>query len=354
MHTHSHSHGASGQGAQKHDRHPHGGQQHDAHAHVGGHAGGHVGGSVGEGQRTTRILIVSLILTLAFVAFETVAGFRAHSLALLSDAGHNFTDAFALVLAAFGIYLQARPGDQEKTFGYQRAGVLAAFVNALTLIGLALILFYESYQRFMHPQPVGTLTMMVVAAIAMLLNIGIAMALGGHGGHRHDLNVRAAWLHMVGDAASSAAIIVGALLIRFTGWHTIDPILGVLIAIAIIWSGWDIIRDTLNILLEGLPKGLSLAEVKNEISGIEGVIDVHDLHIWSLGSESRALSCHVLIEDMPPSESASILRRITSLLGAGFGIFHTTIQFEHMKCVLADEHCTAHNIGAPRETAHEH
>jgi len=320
VHTHSHSH--------------------EFHSH-----------SPTEAKRTTRVLIISLILTLGFVAYETFAGFQAHSLALLSDAGHNFTDAFALVLAAFGIYLQARPGDQERTFGYQRAGVLAAFVNALTLVVLAVILFYESYDRFVHPQAVSTTTMMIVAAIAMVLNIGIALALGGHGEHHHDLNVRAAWLHMVGDAASSAAIIVGALLIRYTGWQAIDPLLSVLIAIAIVWSGWGIIRDTLNILLEGAPKGLQLSDVKTSLSGVEGVVDVHDLHVWSLGSESRALSCHVLIEDMPPSESDSILRRINSVLGAQFQIFHTTVQFEHMKCVLAEEHCTT----APREhSEHEH
>ena len=286
-------------------------------------------------------------MTLGLVAVETLAGLHAHSLALLSDAGHNFTDAFALLLAAFGIYLQARPGDQARTYGYQRTGVLAAFVNALTLVVLAFVMFYESYDRFVHPQQVSTTTMMIVAAVALALNLGIAMALGGHGEHKHDLNVRAAWLHMVGDAASSAAIIGGAVLIRYTGWQAVDPILSVLIAVAIVWSGWGIIRDTLNILLEGSPKGLRLADVKKELGCLEGVIDVHDLHVWCLGSESRALSCHVLIEDMPPSESDSILRRINSVLGSRFEIFHTTIQFEHMKCILADEHCTT----AQRETA---
>ena len=174
----------------------------------------------------------------------------------------------------------------------------------------------------------------------MLLNLGIAWALGGHGHHHHDLNVRAAWLHMAGDAASSAAIIVGALLIRYTGWQVIDPILSILIGVAIVWSGWGIIRDSLNILLEGLPKGLELKKVSAELSQLPGVIDVHDLHIWSLGSESRALSCHVLIDDMPPSESDSILRRINDVLCARFHILHTTIQFEHVKCILAETHCT--------------
>ena len=299
----------------------------------------------------TRVLGVSLVLTLAFVVFEAYSGFRAHSLALLSDAGHNFTDAFALILAAFGIYCQARPGDHRRTYGYQRAGVLAAFVNALSLVVLAMVLFYESYRRLLHPQPVSESTMITVAGIALVLNLGIAWALGSHGDHRHDLNVRAAWLHMAGDAASSGAIMIGAVAIRYTGWQAIDPALSTLIGLAIIWSGWDIIRESLNILLEGLPKGLQLAAVSGELGGVEGVIDVHDLHIWNLGSESRALSCHVLIEDMPPSASDSILKRINELLRERFSIRHSTIQFEHVKCVLADVHCTE-NLRAVEK--HEH
>ena len=287
-------------------------------------------------------------MTLAFVIFESVAGFQARSLALLSDAGLNFTDAFALLLAAFGIYWQSRPGDHEKTYGYQRAGVLAAFVNALTLVMLAVVLFYESYDRLIHPETVGATTMMMVAGVAMVLNLGIAWALGGQE-HKHDLNIRAAWLHMAGDAASSAGIIAGALLIRYTGWQAIDPILSILIGVAIVWSGWGIIRDSLNILLEALPKGMRLAEVTGELTQIPGVIDVHDLHIWNLGSESRALSCHVLIEDMPPSESDSILRRINEVLCDRFAIRHTTVQFEHMKCALAETHCTAVTQGTSQQ-----
>ena len=181
----------------------------------------------------------------------------------------------------------------------------------------------------------------VTPSAALSALMVIAWALGGHGHHHHDLNVRAAWLHMAGDAASSAAIIAGALLIRYTGWQVIDPVLSILIGVAIVWSGWGIIRDSLNILLEGLPKGLELKKVSGELSQLQGVIDVHDLHIWSLGSESRALSCHVLIDDMPPSESDSILRGINDLLCARFHITHTTIQFEHVKCILAETHCTS-------------
>ena len=282
-------------------------------------------------------MFVSLLLTAAFVVVEAIAGFRAGSLALLSDAGHNFTDAFAILLAAIGFYLQSRPGDHVKTFGYQRAGVLVAFVNALILVVLAGFLFFESYRRFMHPQAVEESTMIVVAGIGLAMNLAIVWGLGGHG---HDLNIHAAWLHMLGDAASSAGIIAGAIAIHYTGWLQIDPALSVLIGVGIVWSAWGIIKDSLNILLEGLPKGLKLSEVTHELCCLPGVVDVHDLHIWSLGSEAHALSCHVLIEDMPPSASESILRSINKSLCDRFSIHHTTIQFEHAKCALADASCT--------------
>jgi cobalt-zinc-cadmium efflux system protein len=283
-----------------------------------------------------RVLFISLGLTAAFVVLETVAGFRSGSLALLSDAGHNFTDAFALLLAAIGYYLQNRPADQSKTYGYQRAGVLAAFVNAASLVLIAGFIFYESWQRVLNPQPVAEGTMMIIAGIGLLMNLGIVLGIG----HGHDLNLRAAWLHMLGDAASSAAIILGAIAIHYTGWIQIDPVLSIIIGVGIILSAWGIIKDSLNILLEGLPKGLSLSDVAGEMGGIQGVIDVHDLHIWSLGSEAHAMSCHVLIEDMPPSSSDSILRCINQVLCDRFGIHHTTIQFEHVKCALAETSCT--------------
>lgn len=309
---------------------------------------------------TGSVLFVSLGLTVGFVALEAVAGIRSHSLALLSDAGHNFADAFSLLLAAIGFYLQKRPADQRKTYGYMRAGVLAAFVNALMLIVLAGFLFYENYNRTLHPEPVVESTMMIVAAIGLVLNAGIAWGLGGHShahghdhGHDHshdhahekgggqDLNIWAARIHMIGDAASSAAIIAGAVLIRYTGFLVIDPILSLLIAFGILWSAWGIVKDSLNILLEGLPKGLALTAVTRELAQVPGVIDVHDLHIWSLGSQDHALSCHVLIEDMPPSASESILTAVNCVLRDRFRIHHTTVQFEHTKCALAELPCTS-------------
>ncbi len=315
-----------------------------AHAHAHGHS--HHGHA--HTAKTGTVLFVSLVLTAAFVAAETVAGLRSGSLALLSDAGHNFTDAFGLLLAGIGFIVSSRPANQVKTYGYRRAEVLAAFINALLLVVLSLALFYESYRRLFDPRPVAENVMIWMASAGLVLNLAIARGLGGHG---KDLNVRAAWLHMLGDAASCAAIIVGAIVMRYTGWLAVDPILSILIAAAIIWTGWDIFRDSLNILLEGLPKGLALTEVTHAIRTAEGVLDVHDLHIWSIGSDAHALSCHVLIEDMPPSASESILRNVNHTLADRFGIHHTTVQFEHVRCVLADESCSG--VKRPPEHTHE-
>jgi len=286
---------------------------------------------------TGRVLQWSFFATLAFVAIELFFGFRANSLALISDAGHNFTDALALVLAAIGFYLQSKPADSVKTYGYHRAGVLTAFVNALTLIGIALFIFYEAWQRFQHPKHVEEWTMLVVAVAALALNGAIMWGL--HRDKDHDLNIRAAFMHMLGDAVSSLAIVAGAIAIHFTGFESIDPILSVLIGALIIWTAWDIIQESLNVLLEGLPRGLELAAVTRALCELEGVIDVHDVHIWSLGSSAHAMSCHVLIEDMPPSESNAILVRINDLL-CRFQIHHTTVQFEHTKCALSEMPCS--------------
>jgi cobalt-zinc-cadmium efflux system protein len=289
-----------------------------------------------HGKATGRILLASLLATLVFVAVEAVAGLRSGSLALLSDAGHNFTDAFGLGLAAAGYYWAARPGDHVRTFGYQRTGVLAAFLNALLLVILSGALLWESYRRLLQPEPVSEKVMLWVAALGILVNLAIAWSVGGN---RHDLNLRAAWMHQMGDAASCVGIIIGAVIIHYTGWLEIDPILSIVISLVIVWTAWDIFKDSLNILLEGLPKGLRLAEVTSGIRGVSGVIDVHDLHIWNLGAEERALSCHVLIEDVPPSASESILRDVNCVLQERFAIFHTTIQFEHTRCALADISC---------------
>ncbi len=280
----------------------------------------------------------SLAATVVFVVLEALAGLQAHSLALLSDAGHNFTDALALLLAWFGFYLQSKPADEEKTYGYHRGGVLAAFVNALTLVALSGYIFYESYHRLRNPQTVNETTMLVVAGFGLILNLGIMWGLRIE--QKHDINVRSAFVHMLGDALGSIGIILGAIAIRHTGWQQIDPILSFLIAVLIIWTAWGIIRESLNILLEGLPRELKLHAVAASMRGVEGVNDVHDLHIWTLDARKHALSCHVLIDDMPPSESDTILRRLNQLLFERYRIEHTTVQFEHANCAMSGNCCS--------------
>lgn len=303
-------------------------------------------------HRTGWILWFSLAATLAFTGFEVYAGLWSQSLALLSDAGHNFTDALALLLAAVGFYLQGKPANHVKTYGYQRAGVIAAFLNAATLVVISLFIFWEAAWRFIRPEPVNDRVMLWVAALALMLNGLIMLALNR--GQKDDLNLRAAFIHMLGDALGAVAIIVGAIVIRFTSWTYVDPLLSIAIGLLIVYTAWDVIRESLNILLEGSPRGVELLNVTNAMSEIEGVLDVHDLHIWSLGSKTHALSSHVLIEDMPPSASERILKRLNEVL-CGFGIHHTTIQFEHVPCVLSDSGCrmTA-NDGHTHTPGHSH
>ncbi len=277
-----------------------------------------------------RVLKWSLLATVAFVLVELAAGVQARSLALISDAGHNFTDALALLLAWIGVYFSRKPPDEIKTYGYHRAGVLAAFVNALALVILAGYILYESYRRWLAPRAVDQWIMLAVAALGLAVNLGIMWGLKAERGR--DLNIRSAWAHMLGDALGSLGIIAGALAIQWTGWQRIDPLLSALIGLLIVWTAWGIVTESLNILLEGLPRGLKLEEVVGAMRGIAGVREVHDLHIWSLGSSTHALSCHVLIDDLPPSASAAILIRLNGLLAERFEIRHTTVQFECARC----------------------
>lgn len=298
------------------------------HSH--NHSHGHVHG-------TGKILGWSLVATSVFVLVELVAGLQAHSLALLSDAAHNFTDALAIGLAWVGLRLQTKPADETKTYGYHRASVLSAFINALTLVALSAWIIYESVLRLRHPEPVQETVMMAVASLGLLLNGGIMLALRADS--KNDINIRSAFVHMLGDALGSVAIILGAVAIRYTGWVSVDPLLSMVIALLIVWTAVDIIRESLNILLEGLPRGIRLVDVAKAMGGVTGVLGVHDLHIWSLGSNTHALSCHVLIEDVPPSASDCILRSLNSLLEHNYGISHTTVQFEHVSCAISETGC---------------
>jgi cobalt-zinc-cadmium efflux system protein len=292
----------------------------------------HAAPSRSGANRTQSVLRFSLVATLAYVAVTFVAGLRAHSLALLSEAGHNLSDFLALLLSYTAVYFQSRPAGPSKTFGYQRAGVLAAFLNAGTLIVISIWIGLEALHRLSSPVAVQPRLMMIVAAAGVVMNGVIAALLWRVA---RDVNLRSAFLHMAGDTLSTAAVIAGGAGILLTGRNWIDPALSLLIAALILWTSMGIVRETLNILLEGTPSGISLTEIR-------------DLHVWSLGSNSSALACHVTIADIPPSESACILARLNQVLRERFHISHATIQFEHMGCaelegcvVPMDEMCSS-------------
>jgi cobalt-zinc-cadmium efflux system protein len=289
----------------------------------------HAAPSRSSASRTQSVLRFSLVATLAYVAVTFAAGLRAHSLALLSEAGHNASDFLALLLSFTAVYFQSRPADPAKTFGYQRAGVLAAFFNAGTLIVISIWISLEALHRLSAPVTVQPRLMMIVAAAGVVMNGVIAALLWRVA---RDVNLRSAFLHMAGDTLSTAAVIAGGAGILLTGRNWIDPALSLMIAALILWTSMGIVRETLNILLEGTPRGISLAEIRAGMGAVEGVVNVHDLHVWSLGSNSSALACHVTIADIPPSESACILARLNQVLKERFHIRHATIQFEHMDC----------------------
>ena len=285
-----------------------------------------------------RVLVFSLVATFCYVLATFLFGLRAHSLALISEAGHNVSDMLAIALSFVAVYFQRRPATDEKTFGYQRAGVLAAFVNALTLIVLAGWIAISAIHRLYAPVTVHAHIMMYVAAAGVLMNGLIAALLWQSS---HDVNIRSVFVHMLGDTLSTAAVIVGGAVISATGAVWLDPVLSMAIAAMILWSSGMIVRETLNILLEGTPSSVQLGDIRTAIEAVPGVLDCHDLHVWSLGSASHALASHVTIPEMPVSDCASILDAINCALRERFSIMHTTIQFEIRGCE------TTHGCSAP-------
>jgi cobalt-zinc-cadmium efflux system protein len=281
---------------------------------------------------SAKALRYSLVATFAYVLITLFAGIRAHSLALLSEAGHNVTDLLALLLSWVAVFIQTRPPSATKTFGYHRAGVLAAFVNALTLVAIGLYIFYEAFVRMRNPVPVHAGIMIWVAVVGVVMNGTISWVLFRAA---HDVNIRSAFIHQMGDTLSTAAVIVGGWIILWTGRTWVDPALSIGIAALILWSSFGIIRETLNILLEGAPRGLSAERITADLTGVAGVRDIHDVHVWSIGSDTHALSCHVRIDDITLSESDIIMRQVKDILTAKFHIVHTTIQFENGDCEIA-------------------
>jgi cobalt-zinc-cadmium efflux system protein len=279
---------------------------------------------------TTTRLTVALAVTLAFVAIEIAGGVFANSLALLTDALHNFSDAFALGLSWWALRLSFRPANNAHTYGYHRAGILVALFNAATLIGLSLVVAFEAFQRFASPPQVEERTIVLVGALGFAINAGIAWSLSR--ASRRDLNVRSAFVHMAGDALSTVGVVAAGVGIALLGWNWLDPMASLLIAVLILWSGWGIVRETVDILLERTPRDLDVESLVHDIMNTEGVSGVHDLHVWSLASNMRMLSAHVLTNNMTISEGAQVQRDINDLLLNRYGISHTALQLEYLGC----------------------
>ena len=311
-------HGQSHQPEHQHDvpnathqhRHAHGHDHHHGHAHP---------------TLRPAVLAWSMLATLLLVAAEVVGGVLGHSVALLNDAVHNLSDVPALGISWLAMRWAERPADTEKTYGYHRAGTLAAFTNAFVLVLLSLWLGYEAVQRLRAPVAVVESWMIWTSLAALAVNGGITLALVRG---RRDLNLRSIFIHNFGDALSNIAIIGGAVAIHMTGANWVDPLLGLAIGALVLWSSVGILRESAHILLEGRPRELHVEEVARAILAVEGVQEVHDVHIWSLGGGHNALSLHARIPDMHMDECERILLLIQEKAAKAFGIGHTTVQFE--------------------------
>jgi len=287
----------------------------DGHGHVHAHAHPH-----GE-----RALGWAMAATLALVVAEIAGGTLGRSVALLNDALHNLSDVPALAISWLALRWATRPADSEKTYGYHRAGILAAFTNAVLLVVVALGLGYEAIGRLRSPVAVSAGWMIWTSIAALAVNGGITLALVRS---RHDLNLRSILVHNFGDALSNIGILVGAIIIRATGAQWLDPAIGLAIGALVLWSGYGILRDSSHILLEGSPRNVDLEDVARTLLEIPGVQEVHDVHIWTLGPDLHALSCHVRIPDMHMDESEKILDAVNDRLRRHFHITHSTVQFE--------------------------
>ncbi len=271
----------------------------------------------------------ALALTSSYLVVEVVGAFMTNSLALLSDAAHMATDALALVIALTAVRLSRRPADARRTYGYARLEALGALANGGLLFAVGLYILWEAVGRFRAPQPIASTGMLWVAGFGLLVNL-IAMRLLS-AGSGESLNVKGAYLEVWSDMLGSVAVIIAALIIRFTGWTLVDPILAVLIGLWVLPRTWVLLRDALNVLLEGVPKGIALAEVEQALRGHAGVTDIHDLHVWALGSSTPALTAHVVTA--ATGQDADTLRRtLAAMLHERFGIDHVTLQVEADHC----------------------
>ena len=296
--------------------------EHDLpHRHNGGSGHSH---SHGRSSRGRRRLSIVLALTAVYMLAEAVGGWLTDSLALLADAGHMLTDVAALALALIAMWFASRPATPSKTFGYYRLEILAALINGVALVLISLLIFYEAYQRWGDPPVVRSGLMTTIATGGLVINLICAWIL--HGDHKDDLNMRGAWLHIIGDALGSVGAMLAGALMWLYGWYQADPLVSCLIALLIIWSSWHLIRESTNVLLEGTPAHINLAAVEDAILQTDGVEEIHDLHVWTITSGREALSAHVIHVDT--ISQAELLKALRVKLSERFGVDHLTIQME--------------------------
>ena len=294
---------------------------------------------------TSKKMWIATAITFTFCLFEAIIGYQSNSLALMADAAHNFADAFALGLSAFALWMASKPADDKRTFGYHRVGILAALVNAVGLAVMSLVIFWEAVQRLQNPEAVNSGSMIWVALLAIVINSGIAWWLSAAA--KNDLNIRSAYLHMVGDAAASLAVVIAGVIILFTSWYIADPIVSIIFAFLVLWSSWSILTESIQMLLEGTPVGLDLATVKQKITEVQGVLNVHDVHVWAISSGLTACNCHILIAEQNVSTGQQIQQDVTHMLEHDFNINHATIQIEVVDC-------NDHDHAVKIKSHHEH
>jgi cobalt-zinc-cadmium efflux system protein len=297
------------------------GHHHHHHGHSHGHAHAH------GAARNRRRLAWTLALAAVYMVAEFVGGFLANSLALLADAGHMLSDVGALALSLFALWMAQKPATSRRTYGYYRTEILAALANAATLIGISLFIFVEAYRRFQQPEAVAGLTVMWIAAGGLAVNLAGLFVL--HGGKDDSLNVRGAWLHMLTDALGSVGAILGGLAVYAFGWRWADPAVSVAIAVLVLYSSWHLLRESVSVLLEGTPGHIDLEALRGAMLEVDGVEEVHDLHVWTITSGLEAMSGHVVVGDRGERrQSGEILSDLHCLLHDRFGLHHLTIQIE--------------------------
>ena len=305
---------------------------HHTHDHVDDHDHGHehTHGLRQQSGGGKRDLLIALSITLLMMIAEVVGGLLSNSLAPLSDAGHMLTDNFALLLSFFAMKFATMPATEKRTFGFYRLEILAALINGIILVVISLYIIYQAYLRMINPQRVEGMLMLIVAVIGLAANIIGAVVLTKHS--HSNLNIRGAYLHIIGDAFSSVGVVVGGVIILYTGWYLIDPILSILISFVIIYGAWALVKESVSILLESVPSHIDIETVATAISKVRGVREAYHIHVWTITSGVHAMSAHVLIDDQPVSRSSDLINDIRTLLAEKFKILHSTIQLECERC----------------------